>query len=186
MSKRNKPETKICKHCRTEIPFEAKVCPQCRKKQKGGPLKFIVAIIVIAVIIIGILISGSNTELSDDAKNMSAKDFKAACQSFEYKELARNAADMKGTKIKLKAKVQQVVYESENGTSEYLIEVTKDEYDFWDDGVYFRYELKDGERIIEDDIITVYGEITGEKSYTTVLGASITVPEVTGVYIKIK
>lgn len=49
MSK-EKPATKICKHCQTEIPYGAKICPQCRKKQ-GGKLKwFIIAILVLAVI----------------------------------------------------------------------------------------------------------------------------------------
>lgn len=43
-------ETKICKHCKSEIPKKAKVCPNCRKKQ-GGKLKWIlIAIIVLAII----------------------------------------------------------------------------------------------------------------------------------------
>lgn len=31
----DKPETKICKHCGTNIPYMAKVCPNCRKKQSS-------------------------------------------------------------------------------------------------------------------------------------------------------
>lgn len=46
MSK-EKPTTKICKHCKTEIPYGAKVCPQCRKKQKGGILKWIIIVILV-------------------------------------------------------------------------------------------------------------------------------------------
>ena len=34
MEKENKKDTKLCKHCKTEIPKDAKVCPNCRKKQK--------------------------------------------------------------------------------------------------------------------------------------------------------
>ncbi len=46
----NETQTKVCKHCQTEIPKKAKVCPNCRKKQ-GGILKWIIiAILVIAVI----------------------------------------------------------------------------------------------------------------------------------------
>lgn len=44
-----KTQTKLCKHCKTEIPKEAKVCPNCRKKQ-GGKLKWI----IIAVLVIGV------------------------------------------------------------------------------------------------------------------------------------
>lgn len=47
-------ETKLCKHCQTEIPKKAKVCPNCRKKQ-GGKLKWI----IIALIVIVILISAT-------------------------------------------------------------------------------------------------------------------------------
>ena len=42
--------TKICKHCQSEIPKKAKVCPNCRKKQ-GGKLKWI----IIAIVVIGII-----------------------------------------------------------------------------------------------------------------------------------
>ena len=36
--KKEKPTTKLCKHCKTEIPYDAKVCPNCRKKQKAENL----------------------------------------------------------------------------------------------------------------------------------------------------
>ena len=44
-------KTKKCKYCKTEIPADAKVCPQCRKKLKGGKLKWVVLIILIGAII---------------------------------------------------------------------------------------------------------------------------------------
>lgn len=47
MSKKQK--SKLCKHCKTEIPGDLKVCPNCNKKQ-GGMLKWI----IIAVVVIGI------------------------------------------------------------------------------------------------------------------------------------
>lgn len=64
MSK-EKPTTKICKHCKTEIPYGAKVCPQCRKKQGSGCLvKILIGVIVL--VIIGVLLSsgGDDTEES--------------------------------------------------------------------------------------------------------------------------
>lgn len=39
-------ETKVCKHCQSEIPKKAKVCPNCRKKQ-GGKLKFVIIALVV-------------------------------------------------------------------------------------------------------------------------------------------
>ena len=43
-------ETKKCKHCQTEIPKKAKVCPNCKKKQ-GGILKTVLIVILIMGII---------------------------------------------------------------------------------------------------------------------------------------
>ena len=61
---KEKPTTKICKHCATEIPYKAKVCPNCRKKQKKGCLLPLLIIIVIAVALLTILgkaLGGSNS-----------------------------------------------------------------------------------------------------------------------------
>lgn len=55
-------ETKLCKHCQTEIPKKAKVCSNCRKKQ-GGIGKWIVIAIVV-FFIIGAAGGGSD----DDSK----------------------------------------------------------------------------------------------------------------------
>ena len=51
-------ETKLCKHCKTPIPKDAKVCPNCRKKQ-GGVGKWII-IGVIVVILLAALFGGGN------------------------------------------------------------------------------------------------------------------------------
>lgn len=55
-------ETKICKHCQSEIPKKAKVCPNCRKKQ-GGKLKWI----IIAVVVLGIIGAAMGGGGSDDS-----------------------------------------------------------------------------------------------------------------------
>ena len=38
-------KTKKCKHCKMDIPKDAKICPHCRKKQKSGILKWVVLIL---------------------------------------------------------------------------------------------------------------------------------------------
>lgn len=38
-TKTQQKPTKKCKHCKSDMPVDAKVCPQCRKKQGGGCLK---------------------------------------------------------------------------------------------------------------------------------------------------
>ena len=44
-------KAKLCKHCKTELPTGAKVCPNCKKKQ-GGIVKWII-IGVVAIAVIG-------------------------------------------------------------------------------------------------------------------------------------
>ena len=58
-------ETKLCKHCQTEIPKKAKVCPNCKKKQ-GGIGKWIV-IALVAVLLIGAM--GSSDDSSNDTSS---------------------------------------------------------------------------------------------------------------------
>lgn len=57
-------ETKVCKHCQTEISKKAKVCPNCRKKQ-GGIGKWIV-IVGVVFLLIGLM--GGSDEESDPVK----------------------------------------------------------------------------------------------------------------------
>ena len=59
--------TKVCKHCQTEIPKKAKVCPQCRKKQ-GGILKWMI-LVVVASGLIGALAGGDSEEEATTSDN---------------------------------------------------------------------------------------------------------------------
>lgn len=49
---------KLCKYCRTEIPWEAKICPNCKKKQ-GGKVKWVI-IGIVAIAIIGSVAGGND------------------------------------------------------------------------------------------------------------------------------
>lgn len=51
-------ETKKCKYCKTEIPKDAKVCPNCRKKQAGIGKWIIVVVVIIGII--GAVAGGGN------------------------------------------------------------------------------------------------------------------------------
>lgn len=52
-------ETKLCKHCQSEIPKKAKICPNCRKKQ-GGAGKWIAIAAVIVIIFVVAVSSGGD------------------------------------------------------------------------------------------------------------------------------
>lgn len=81
--------TKQCKHCMTEIPKRAKVCPNCKRKQKG---KGNVIFIVLAVLfIIGIL--GSDTEENNSNSSSSSQVVKEENATPEKEEITPDASD---------------------------------------------------------------------------------------------
>lgn len=47
---KEKPQTKVCKHCKTEIQYGAKVCPFCRKSQAGKWKWILIAVVVLGII----------------------------------------------------------------------------------------------------------------------------------------
>lgn len=57
-----KLNTKLCKHCKTEMPYDAKICPQCRKKQGGGIIKWIISVIVVFIIIAAVAGTSENNK----------------------------------------------------------------------------------------------------------------------------
>lgn len=61
-------KTKKCKYCKTEISADAKVCPQCRKKLKGGKFKWILLTLII-LCAIGAVTGGSNSNSSTKSTN---------------------------------------------------------------------------------------------------------------------
>lgn len=67
-------KTKKCKHCKSEIPADAKVCPQCRKKQGGGKLKWVAIIIVILAVIGAVAGGGGKSDEPKKVDNSSAPD----------------------------------------------------------------------------------------------------------------
>lgn len=71
-------KTKKCKHCKMDIPKDAKICPHCRKKQKSGILKWVVLILIIGVVI------GAVAGESDSGSDKNT----AATTSTEKKETA--------------------------------------------------------------------------------------------------
>lgn len=58
-------EVKKCKHCQSDIPKKAKICPNCRKKQ-GGKLKFIIAWIFLIIIAIALIGGGDDSSKKEE------------------------------------------------------------------------------------------------------------------------
>lgn len=129
----------------------------------------------------------STTETTTETPTLTAKEFKADCKTIPYKDIARQPEKYYDEKLVYTGRIFQVSQKQDDGMYYALVNVTKDEYDYYDDAIYIGFELKDGEpKFLEDDIITFYGVGRGDMSYESVLGNEITVPAVWALYIELE
>lgn len=112
----------------------------------------------------------------EEAKKQAEKEKKGYDTGITYDNLARNPDDYKGEKVKFKGKVVQVI----EGDSENQIRLAVNSD--YDTILYCGYDPSIvSSRVLEDDIITVYGYSVGTISYQSTLGGNITIP---GVYVE--
>lgn len=120
-------------------------------------------------------------EIAEEEKNT----FKASCQGYSYEEISRNPDNYKGLPAVFTGEVAQVMESSYSSTITLRVNVTQGEYGWWDDTIYVTYTMPEGRgRILEKDIVTIYGTLDGLESYTAVLGNTITIPRVKAKYIE--
>ena len=124
-------------------------------------------------------------EVESQELEMSAEEaaalYKERCESIAYDTISRSPDDYKGKLVKFSGWVVQVCSEAKSSLyySTYRV-ATSGRYD---DIVYLRVSnYGSGQRILEDDYITFYGSYDGLFSYETVMGASLTIPQVTAPY----
>lgn len=114
------------------------------------------------------------------------QEFKESCKKYSFEELARNPDKIEGTNVKITGEVIQALYG--NDSVDLRINITKEGTytTYYTDTVYVVYYPEDGEdKILEDDIVTVYGTAQGDYSYTSTIGAKITLPLIYGKYVTI-
>lgn len=186
----SKSKMTTCKHCGAEIAASAKVCPQCGGKNKPPIYKrwwFIAIIVLIVLSAIGGSGSSSDGSASSSTTKASAStassaasvvpeisedDYKAECQSVDYKELCRYPEKYEGTKIVVKVKVSQIIDANFSGSEKAWRTYTDNSgYGFYADDEYYMLDKRGGDavKILDDDIITVYGEFTGLEKITRAL-----------------
>ena len=110
------------------------------------------------------------------------KRYKEKCKSISYDNLSRYPDDYEGEYVTFRGKVVQVCSEAKSAMyySTYRV-ATSGSYN----NVVYIYvdNYGSGSRILEDDWITFYGKYDGLYTYTTVMGASVTIPSVKVEYI---
>lgn len=119
-------------------------------------------------------------------KEQDKQSFIASCNVYTYQQMARNPENFKGTNVKLTGEVIQALYS--NDSVDLRVNITKTgTYSTWyTDTIYVVYYPEVGEdKILEDDIITIYGTAMGDYTYKSAIGSPVTLPLINGKYITI-
>ena len=131
--------------------------------------KRIVAAVLMAILACIMLVG---CDSGDFAPEISEGAYKAQCRQMDYKELFRYPDKYKGTKVMVKVRVAQIVSANFSGSRKAWRAYTDNSgYGFYADDEYYMLDKRGGDavKILEDDIITVYGEFTGLEKIARVL-----------------
>ena len=95
---------------------------------------------------------------------------------YSYDTLARYPDEYTGRKVQITGEVLQVI-ESDD-VSGYRIATERTRYGYSADEVFMVLGSTPSVRILEDDIVTVYGTSSGLYTYETVMGGTLSIPSI--------
>lgn len=121
-----------------------------------------------------------NSQLS----SLEERIYKKSCGKYSYKNLLRNPSDYEGKKAYFFGKILQKV-----GTTEYRVGIDCSKYTYiagyhCDNTIYVTYY--GDTNLIEDDMVELWGNMRGTQTYTTIMGASVTIPKFYAAYATLK
>lgn len=111
------------------------------------------------------------------------EDWRDAAEEIPYRTLFRYAEDHKGKLVYYRGQVIQVL--EDRGDFQLRVNVTVDDYGFWSDTIFVRYDDAPV-RILEDDIIEFVGRMNGTITYESVMGGKVTIPDITALKLIIE
>ena len=196
--KENPDNSDFCKNCGTDIKSVTSV-----KKSKSGiagwwgeQSNIVKGLSVVGVCCLGlILILGISAMLSPDSNTSntttstpttttptptpveSESEYKASCKSISFDELNKNPNGHAGERVKLTGTVVQIM-ESYGST-----DIRMDVNDNFGDTVYVTYDGTTS--ALDDDSITIWGEVYGSYTYESQANYQITLPRITAKYITV-
>ena len=172
--------------------------------KKENPL-WIVLLIIVFFFVIHLCFGGSNNSTSSGygsgssssnvsfTKNKEDKStYITKCSTISYSTLARNPYSYIGNDYKFTGEVIQVL-NGYNNNIELRVNVTPKRYEYinetyYEDTMYVTYHYSSNyeSKILEGDIITMYGTYRGIQDYVSIMGAKISIPRLDAMYIDIK
>lgn len=201
-----------CKHCGQQLPDDAAFCPKCgkavdnpppaqpavsgphkmkenaepKKKKSGGWLALVMAIICGIIFFFWAIGSAALEAETIYQPNVTEEEYRAMCETIDFDSLARNPDSYREQMFKFTGEVIQVI--EGDGSADLRLNVTAvtNEYSDWvyyEDTIYVTVRVEEGaDKILEEDIITVYGICSGSYTYESILGSQVTLPRIVAMY----
>ncbi|MEW5954021.1 MAG: hypothetical protein AB1815_09895 [Bacillota bacterium] len=119
-------------------------------------------------------------EYEKKKKQQEIADFKNSCEVMNYKVLNKNPDALAGRNVKLRGQIMQI--QEDAGQTFMLLSITDLGYGVWTDEVAVFY---DGTAdVYEEDVITIWGTVSGKFEYESVAGWNLAVPGVLAMYVE--
>lgn len=122
----------------------------------------------------------SSVSSSSSSSNSSSDDLSSYNTGITYDQLARTPKQYKGQKVTFTGEVVQVIEDS--GYTELRLAVNGDSDNII--LVDLKNKILNGSRVLENDLVTVYGESYGLTSYKSTQGEKITIPSMLASQLK--
>ena len=175
---------KRCKECKNSISSKAKTCPYCGTPVKNNTGCLAVVIVLVLIFIAYPLIRGYNRAAEKaENKTINKQEYMLSCNEYNYEDIARNPDNYQNRNAKFIGKVIQVVENKDLLTLRVNVNANGEESS---NTIYVEYTRQSGEsRILENDVVTVYGTLNGIKTYENVLGSKTSIPCIKAKFIDI-
>lgn len=181
----------FCIKCGTKVNYEYD--PNMNKPKKKGrskKKKLGIGFGIIILLFFGLMILGSTSSNSTEKElknpELSPTQIKNnAVHGVNFDDLMRNNENYVGDILYLEGKIIQV-QQGYGDTYELRVSITKEELGFgttfYSDPIYVHYA---GDRILEEDIVGIYGQVKGIKEYSSIFGQTIVLPEVNSLLLEV-
>jgi hypothetical protein len=180
-------QLKKCPHCKRDVPMSASKCEHCGSTLSHtiGHYMFVAAVIIAVVMTATIAIALSpsspttpkSTTQSTVNNNLNIcsniPSLKKNAETIDFKKLDKDPESFTGKLAKFTGQILQI--QESGGAGMIRLAVTKTDYGYsFSDVVYVEYQSHTD--AVVDDIVTVYGKMTGSTTYTSQANFKITLP----------
>lgn len=164
-----------------------------KKNERGISIIVLCLLIILLIIALCWVLKQRNIDaaLSNKPSKEPRSTYISKCDTIDYTSLARNPSLYIGKDFKFTGEVIQVINEYNDV---YLrVNITAESYPFLSETYYkdtiivhYQYSNSYESKILENDIIAIYGKSLGTITYESIFDISVTAPAIEAMYIDIK